>query len=621
MSLPFGDLAGTERRRKSQIANREAQRAAQVEANLRRQEEEEALLREQELAMIEEQLKKLKQELPSAFLVPNVAQERLLKYLKKAPFPKDLCFLGGNGTGKTVNLVKIFVGCIWGARAMVAAGFHEDYEGEQDYEAWHVFRDRAKEDGRPIFAAIVAAADSLKGSGALMQRLTRYFPRGCWKEKKLGKQYAAEVWCWETPEERDENDESKAIAVIAFKTMDQPDEQMPGPDYDFVGFDEPPPANVYEEMIGRCRANAHSFRVYTLTPLKMAGWFIDEVVNHANDDEARIAVVYGSLWDNCGDHHPDDAMWSGGKVGVGRPMNRGAPNVTKDNIEAMISAWKRRSPMTVEARVWGKPTHTAGAIYECFSPAIHINEGKYRPPNGWEDWPIWNVIDPHHARPPAVGWFLQCPNKKFMGLGEYPFDEYDKLEMKASTIQDHADIIQELEYKVGVSDRVIHRFGDPNTLRQVYSSRTDSSSETLTIQDIYANCGLFYDLANDNLTVGHECLNELLYYDPSKEMDGENEPALIFTGNLFNNWREQINFKNGLSRYKFKDKALGENLSPRNLTGIVDQKYKDFPDIARYFAVTVRDYDFQPISQRRSLVDMIALQRKNPRLASKLRNR
>jgi phage terminase large subunit-like protein len=621
MSLAFGDLAGTERRSKLQIAKQELKRTEAIERRRIENEEAEDMLRQQELAMIDEQLKKLHREVPSAFLVPNVGQAKALKYMEQRPFPKDLCILGGNGFGKTVCLVKIFAGVIFGPRVMVGSDVHNDYEGELDYDAWRVFRDKAREQNRPIYAAIVAAADSLKGSGAMMQRFVRFFPKGCWKEKKLGKQYVAEMWCWDSPELKDEGDEGNAVAVIAFKTMDQPEEQMPGPDYDIVGFDEPPPAGIYEEMIGRCRANEDAIRIYSMTPLKMAGWFIDEVVNHANNPENRIVVVYGSLWDNCGNWHPDDGMWSGGKVGEGRPLNRGNPEMPKINVDAMINAWRRRSPMTVEARVWGKPTHTSGAIYECFSPAIHINEGKYRPPVGWEDWPIWNIIDPHHARPPAVGWFLQCPDNKFFGLGEYPFEEYDKLEMKSATSQDHAEMIQDLEYKAGISDRVIHRFGDPNTLRQVYSSRTETSNETLTIQDIYANCGLFYELANDNLTVGHECLNSLLYYDPNEEMTGDNEPQLLFTGNIFNNWREQLNMKNGLSRYKFKDKALNENLSPRNLTGIVDQKYKDFPDICRYFAVTVRDYDFQPVSARRSLVDMIALQRRNPKLASRMRSR
>jgi len=569
-----------------------------------------------ELEMLKAKIARERKEFPSRFLVPNVAQMRLLRYLRKRPFPKDLIFMGGNGAGKTVNGTKITAGLIWGPDIMVGPGIHADYDGEElGFEAWSVYRDRAKAEDRPIFGRLVANADSLRGAGgALMQRITRYYPRGLWEEKKMGKSFPAEIWCWEDQERAARGLKEECLCILEVKTHDQPADQGAGPDIDFIWFDEPPPPDVYEEAIGRGRANPDSIRIFTLTPLELAGWLVDELVTNA--DGKNVAVVYGSLWDNCRDWNPDPAMWSGGEVGSGRVLSRG--NLEKVALDDMIDKWTRRSPLTMQARVYGLATHTAGSVYPYFAPAIHCPDGL-RPPEGWEDWPIWNVIDPHHKRPPAVGWFLQGPNNRFYGLGEYPFEDYTKIEER-KVLQYYADEIQEMEKRAGIEGRVIHRFGDPNSLRFTYSSKSGNTDDSLTIQDLYANSGLFFELSDDNMQVGHEALNELLFYNTDKEIDDEtNCPPLRFCGNIFNGWAPQLNFQNGLARYRIKPKAVESNHSPANLRTIVEETWKDFPDVARYFARTVRDYAFQPLSKQKSMYDQIQESRLRTRLVAKAR--
>jgi len=618
MNLPFGDLSGAEARRKAAADALALKKSREAAAAAMKKEQLDAQIE----AMLVAHLKEIKRQIPTSALVPNVGQERALRHLKKTPFPKDIVMMGGNGGGKSVNFVKIFTGCIWGPRVMVEPGFDPLYpEGDQHYEAWTIFREIAKERGEPIYAFIVAAADSLK-EGALSQRIKRYFPRDCWLGKKQGKQYMAIIYCWDTPELKAEGDTSKCVAIIDIKTPDQPDNQIPGPDYDFGGFDEPPEPGIYKEMIGRCRASEHSFRFYSMTPLDTAGWFIDSVVQHADNPKARVVVDYVSLWDNCGNWHPDASMWSGGEVGSGELLNRGTKGVTKSNIDSMIDSWNRIDPISVQARVWGKATHLSGSIYKLFSPAIHV-QNDLRPPAGWEEWPVWNIIDPHHARPPAVGWFLQGPDvngkRRAWGIGEYPFEQYDKIQAKGATIQDYAEIILEMEQKAGIEGQVIYRYGDPNSLMTPYASRTEGSTEALSIRDIYANSGLFYELANDSMRTGHEAVNELIYYDPEKPLDGENEPGLIWIGNIFNEWQPQVNFPIGMSRYGFKKKSLDDNASPKSLSSIVQQEYKDFPDLVRYFGVTVRDFPFQKLTEQKGMMEMIEMQRRNPKAAAAVR--
>ena len=129
-------------------------------------------------AMMREELERRKSEWPSRFVVPNVAQARLFAALEKAPFPKDLVFLGGNGTGKTYCGLGVVAGITWGPRAVVGDGVAGNgWAGMQHYEGWHIFREIAKREKRMIYGRIVAVADNLKGNGAVIQRIRRLFPK------------------------------------------------------------------------------------------------------------------------------------------------------------------------------------------------------------------------------------------------------------------------------------------------------------------------------------------------------------------------------------------------------------------------------------------------------------
>lgn len=76
----------------------------------------------QRIAMMKERIRELRKMRPGLFLVPNVGQSRLLEHFRKAPFPKDAIFMGGNGAGKTVFGAKITGAMIWGPSAAVSSG-------------------------------------------------------------------------------------------------------------------------------------------------------------------------------------------------------------------------------------------------------------------------------------------------------------------------------------------------------------------------------------------------------------------------------------------------------------------------------------------------------------------
>ena len=564
-------------------------------------------------AMAVEKIRRWKKSWPCTWSVPNVGQARLLKYLEKRPYPKDLIFLAGNGVGKSHLGVKIMAGIVWGPKAVSSGGMHPDWSGEREYEAWRSFRERAQRENRPIAGRIIAASDSLKGNGPMIQRVKRLFPKGLWIGEKNGNKYVSEIYCWDSKE--DVGNKDLAIAVIDVKTHMQDPDQHRGADLDFILLDEPVPPEVYEECVGRTRANPDAVRIFTITPLEMSGWLIDKLVEGA--DGIKVAVAYGALWDNCRDWHPHDEMWSGGKVGEGHVITRGV--LERISIDDMIDKWTRMSPDTVEARVWGKATHLAGSVYKTWNPLVHMVDSIVEP---WEDWPIWCVIDPHHARPPAVTWIAQGPHTSYV-IAEYPDEDYTSLSgaitvdgKRRATIEDHADAIKFYESCMGLrteeeedAPRVTQRWGDPNSLKFVYASST-SGDEGMSLQGLLYNKGLWFEGANDNLRTGHEAVSMLLHYNVDEPVVYPNVPRLRVLKTNMATGNPMVNVPNSLARYGFKKKALENNVQPSgNPRSVMDEKYKDFADDLRYFAVEVPNEPFQPVSKQRSLVDVIAQSR------------
>lgn len=545
-------------------------------------------------AMATEKIRRWKRAWPCTWSVPNVGQERLLKYLERRPYPKDLIFLAGNGVGKSHLGVKIIAGICFGPKGVSCQGMHKHWKGERHYEAWTSFRERAQRENRPIFGRIIAASDSLKGNGPMIQRIKRLWPKGLWEGEKNGQRYYSEFYLYDRAEDVGQKD--LAIAVIDVKTHMQDPDQHRGADLDFILMDEPVPPDVYEECVGRTRANPDAVRIFTITPLEMSGWLIDALVDGA--DGMKVAVVYGSIWDNCIDWHPDPVMWSGEEIEVGEVLTRG--HLEKRAIDDMIDKWTRMSPDTVESRVWGKPTHLSGAVYKVWDRSVHMVDEIVEP---WEDWPVWCVIDPHHARPPAVTWWAQGPAVSYL-IGEYPFEDYTKIGQLKPSHQEYVAEMFMLEEQMGVANRVIHRWADPNSMKFVYAD--DGLGIDKSLQGIYSNAGMWFDLANDNLRVGHEALSELLFYHKDKELGPFNCPRLKVLKVNMASGRPMFNFPVAMERYGYKRKALETNAQPSgNMKTIMDETYKDFADCGRYFAMSQREEPFQLVSQQRSLVDVV----------------
>jgi len=107
-----------------------------------------------------------------------------------------------------------------------------------------------------------------------------------------------------------------------------------------------------------------------------------------------------------------------------------------------------------------------------------------------------------------------------------------------------------------------------------------------TIRDEYAKTGLKCrtNIADD-LDFGHKKVQQLLYFDRERYIsDGgmveDNHPRLFV-------FRRCRNIISALSKYGFKTE--GEGVA-KSLTSRVEQDFKDFADVVRYRAVSMKAY-------------------------------
>ncbi len=461
--------------------------------------------------------KKLLEDHPALGFIPNIGQERAFTPYKER-IPYITVFGGGNGVGKTATLAIMAVGLIWGTSEL--SEFFDDYE----LFAW--MRDKCSTRGKPGRGRIVCNADSMKDNGSVLQAIQEWFPKGRYKLNKQGKTHYSEIIC--------DNG-----FVVDVKTHEQDTVAVSGTTLDFILADEPFPRHLWAETVGRTRGGG--IIAFFLTPLEMAGWMMDQIIDAKDGKE--IVVTNASIWDNCKDV----------------PGTRG--HLSRENIERMIRAWERESPEEVDARVKGTFTHLSGAMYKIYSPEIHY----IRPFPIPEDWPIYNIIDPHDARPPAVAWIAQGPRASF-AFQEWPNLDYTKIKTSTHTITQVCEEMRRIENPFRPQVRT--RLMDPNKAEYEYPNTK------LTVQKEYAKRGFSYSKSDNQLDLGHKAVNSMLWYDAKKPVDDSNLPELfVFEG--------CVNVHKALMKYGLK-KTFNEGGS---LTSKLDQTYKDFADLVRYFAV------------------------------------
>ena len=459
--------------------------------------------------------------------------------LYRDTMPYIMVFGAGNGVGKTTTLAIMAVGLAFGVDEL------DDYFANHHVFDWGSRREEEK--NRPGRYRIICNADSMKEGGAVLQAIYDWFPKGRYDLKKHGKTYYAQIVC-------------DTGVVFDVKTHDQDVIAHAGSTLDGILFDEPPPEQIFGECVGRTRDGG--FLAFFLTPLEVSGWMIGQVIEPADGKE--ICVVNASIWDNCKDI----------------PGTRG--HLSRENIQKLINQWERLSPDELDARVNGSFSHLSGAIWKIFNKEVHVVEPFPIP----RDWPITNIIDPHDSKAPAAMWVADGPNASFI-LDEWPKEDYTKMKTTSLTTDQVCDEFRRIESKW--PGQVRYRLMDPNKANYTYPH----GKTRLTCRQEFARRGFSCMPSDDNLEVGHQKVNELLHYKPEKEVNEFNRPLLYV-------FRGCNNVTNALGRYSLKNKF---NAGATSLTAKLDQKYKDFADLVRYYAVKKRK--FVPVSESKGFWNQI----------------
>jgi hypothetical protein len=283
-----------------------------------------------------------------------------------------------------------------------------------------------------------------------------------------------------------------------------------------------------------------------MTPLTNSAWTLDRLVNNASK-QSDIFVLYADIEENCKTH------------GIRGRLDHA-------QIERIISLY---DPEEIEARAHGKFTHLSGLVYKNIHPSVHRHN---LPPEHFNqsEFQIFNVVDPHDARPPFVGWFAVNKFKNAWAVDEYPNEMFHLIRNYNLTTPEICKIIKEREIANGWDGKKITRIMDPNFGNKPIQAVGKTTAE------YFAACGrdidylLWYSTnVNDDLFAGHRMVRDWLDVNPDGDTRfkiGENCPNI---------WYQLTHY----SRNERKGRALeihgpGENVS---------EKFKDGADVVRYF--------------------------------------
>lgn len=326
---------------------------------------------------------------------------------------------------------------------------------------------------------------------------------------------------------------------IIFKTFDQKIDSFAADDLDLVWFDEEPPFDIYTEcrmrLLDRC-----GNMIFTLTPVKG----VTQMVNELLEDDS-IPKYYLKTQDN--------------------------PYLSQDEI---TNVFKNMDESERIARSTGKPTNHAGLVYPIFNPSVHVAP-EYTVDQFSQ---IYQVLDPHDRKPWALGWYLITPSDDVIAIKEWPTEKFEKMTSDCRTIEEYAKLIKELEHELPIDPQtqqpmtVIRRIIDPNFGNRAY--RQDKSY--LSVKQILAQHGLYYEDAVDDIEVGHQKVREYLFYDTEKPVGHNNSPKFFIHKSL----RNHIYYMSHYSWDDYEDKV------ERSLKERPKDKYKDWSDNIRYLLMS-----------------------------------
>lgn len=492
---------------------------------------------------------------PGDFFLPNQPQADLVKAIGTGLLQGTRIYLvtSGNGTGKTTVTLNIIRNIVFGP-SNVFRNIRDDrgrrISGFFDYPAYKRF---PPEWPRQLW--YVSNKDSLKG---IFEEFQNWFSEDEYKAYKGGHTYVSEIFFsnkWK----------------LSFKTVDQDPKTFESANVGGIIFDEPPPLELYRAGLFRLRKGG--FILIPATPLFGAAWFVDEIVNHADDPDKYHQTV--SVHTNCVE---TSGYWDLGPFGR---HPKGC--LFERDIKFMLD---NADPDERAAREFGNFQHLSGLVYKTYNNRTdndgpcHFRETKspLRP----ELYVYQFVIDPHDRRPPSAVWIRQDQYGRKTVIREWPSTDdkmyqgrmWDKIKSADPYIIE--DFVREwirIEKQLGIRPDRLQCLMDPNFGNKPIrtTGRTVAEEYSYFFRKLGRPRGFITDGIVDDLAIGHKRVKEFL--KPTVQGD----LYLVVDKSCKNvDW--------SFRTYKYEE-WKGVTADRRDLSEIVSEKGKDFCDLIRYACV------------------------------------
>lgn len=463
--------------------------------------------------LLQNQLKIREERFPSKNFIPNIGQERALKcFMQKHPeyndFPKTTIMLGGNGVGKTALLANFLGGCTLGKEFLNPRYYNFDY-----FDQCAKIREK-----RGLRVRIVCDAADVEESGSVYEQITEWLPIAKF-ENKVGYYHKIRI-----PAPTHKHKET----VVDIKTHKQEKVSHAGSNLDLIIFNEPPPKHIFNENKARIRDGGRM--VMFLTPLDLAGYLCDVIDKDRPDGELYYTEC--PIWDNCKDIQG----------------NRG--HLRRVEIEDQIRDWEATDPTEVPARELGKFQHLAGSIFKIFSEQVHCIEPRPINPN----WNIFQIVDPHRAKPPFSVWLALTPPGDYYVIAEYPVEEWDKIITTHLSIKDFGVEFRRIENGNHENFQYIRHLNLKDRLGDPLMFKDTQPHNNQTLQSQYdLDCGMWYETegVQNSIPLRIDRIKNLFKYDFRRPVDSINRPRLY----IFNSCKNMIR---ACKYFSIKKSAKGE---------------------------------------------------------------
>lgn len=348
--------------------------------------------------------------------------------------------------------------------------------------------------------------------------------------------------------------------IFTFKSYDQGTMSFAQDDIDIIWNDEEPPYDIYKEERMRL-IDRNGEMIITMTSVKGITDLIGDIFEDCDTIEIRHSDIIN-----------EDLPIIAEKNGIKFYMLWTIDNPYIDQ-ERVVHEIKFMTRDEIKSRIYGIPINLSGKIYPMFNRKIHIMPFEEAPIS---DIQLYHILDPHDRKPWAMKWIILHNTGTAYCIDEYPNRDFNEMNSDNKTYNEYVGIIKQKEdalfdiYGVQVFKRII----DPNfgnkTVQLV--ERVDNKAHTTPKEELKKR-GLNFVDGIDHLPSGHLKVREMLHY----EKKGDEiilQPKYFITDNCINSIKH-------LSRYSHKDITTADG-DVKDKVG-VQEKYKDFCDLDRYF--------------------------------------